>query len=184
MGTRLPYITCHLYRFHDWGSFFRRTGLTFLGLATRAQSLDISAPDQPDSALITVAHKCAATQFFLSAHQEIDPAGTDAPRGIRVQPYSQKAGTARRTRALWNWVGSWSQNWGIAQSCGQNARASLSPIIPKVAPKREKGVERKLNALERFLWDFNGPYGTPPDLSPPVEKISEARLARVCCESG
>ena len=90
MGTRLPYITCHLYRFHDWGSFFRRTGLTFLGLATRAQSLDISAPDQPDSALITVAHKCAATQFFLSAHQEIDPAGTDAPRGIRFNPNPRK----------------------------------------------------------------------------------------------
>src|SRR6516165_3722959 len=33
-------MTCHLYRFHD-GFLLSPTGLTFLGLGRRAQSLDI-----------------------------------------------------------------------------------------------------------------------------------------------
>jgi len=76
--------------------------------------------------------------------------------GHGFNPVPQKAGTARRTRALWNWVGSWSQSWEIFQSFGQSANASLSESISKVAENGRK----ELNALERFLWDFNGPYGT------------------------
>ena len=45
-------------------------------LGGRAQSLDISAADEPDATLVAVAHKSAAAEFSF-ADEQIDHPGTD-----------------------------------------------------------------------------------------------------------